>query len=476
MFSNLLAEPTRDNLWNLLVIYLSLAAILLFSQWYTKRSVGLPLVYAFALSIIHAIAAYIHSIPTYTPKSDILVQSGITMVTTFFGFRVTTVGFLGYVIGVLVCPILLAGTPKLKTFFPARQITSQLPGTLLIISFLSFFILTPIFRRIPSMGSMATAGAAISVVAVFMFCWQAYERHDSKRFLWGLVSTIGFPFVTIIFMGFAGYGANAAAMVWLMVIRFFKPRIVAFVVLGLALYGGLTFYVNWIKEREEIRASVWGQRSLEERLQRATALIENFQFLDTSRQLHLEIIDLRINQNHLVGKAYQQLELGRVDYAHGYTLLVAAVAWVPRILWPGKPATGGSGGVVAHFTGQKFAEGTSVGAGQPFEFYVNFGWWGVLGGFFILGLLIRYVDLRAGDYLKNGDYWSCARWVLAGVGLIQPGGLMAEVIGSFAAFSVFGYALHVMFFKQYYDIAGVNPRGHTRSQSSPSQPVRRRYS
>ena len=58
---------------------------------------------------------------------------------------------------------------------------------------------------------------------------------------------------------------------------------------------------------------------------------------------------------------------------------------VPRALWPDKPAVGGGGSLVTEYTGIPFEEGTSVGAGQVLEFYVNFGIPGVLAGFAGLG-------------------------------------------------------------------------------------------
>lgn len=464
---------------SLVWIYLSAMAVIFFLQLRAKNSVGLPMVYAFSFSIIHLIAAYVYTIPGYAPKSDMLLQMGFSLQNTFTGFRIATFGMLGFLCGVVICPFLFPKAPKPKNFLKVPAVTDKLPGTLAIISLLSFFILAPIFRRIPSLGSMATAGTAISIIAVLLYCWQAYQNGNTKRFLFGLLGVFIFPFITIVFTGFASYGMGAAAMICLMVVKFYRPRIIAFTVLAISVYGGLTFYANWMMHRDNIRASVWGGRGLEVRLETAQKMIDEFEPLNTGRHLHLEIIDGRLNQNDLVGKAYKHLKLGRVDFAYGYTMLVAAVAWVPRILWPGKPATGGSGQVVSYFTGQKFAEGTSIGAGQALEFYVNFGWAGEFFGFLILGMCIRFVDQRAGYYLMYGDYWSCARWLLPGIGLMQPGGLLAELTGSFAAYGLFGYVLHRMFFKQFYEFGDLKLNenvGRNPQRNNQRPPNRRRYS
>ncbi len=452
MLEDLLSEPTKANLNVLIVVYLTAVMVLLVQQWSSKRAIGLPTAYAFSFSFIYAVGAFVWGLPGYTPKSEVLIQDGFTLQNTFLGFRAACFGFCFFVVGVLAAALFLRSDPKPKAFYADRRITSQLPGTLLVLSFLCFFG-APILRRIPSLGSMATAGAYVSVVAVFIYCLRAFYRKDSTRLALGLVSTSLFPFITIVFLGFASYGATAASMVWMFVLRFYRPRWLSLAVLTLVMYGGLTFYVNWMREREQIRESVWGEQTLEDRVDRFYALITNFELLNVSSQYHLELLDNRLNQNNLVGKAIRYLAQGKVEFANGYTLWVAAISWVPRIIWPDKPATGGSGSVVTHFTGQKFAEGTSVGAGNVLELYANFGWYGVGTGLFVIGFVIGYFDRRAGFYCQQGDYWSMTRWALPGLGLIQPAGLIAEATGSCAAFAVFTWIVHRAFFHRYYHVA-----------------------
>jgi len=478
MLENYLAAPTKANINTLLLIYFGAVAVLLLYQWRSKRAVGLPLAYAFGFSMMHATAAFVYGLPQYTPRAEILIQNNVSLLNTLTGFRVACCGFVFFVVGVLVSRFLFSRDPVLKAFQADRRLTAQFPGTLLIISFLAFFA-APILRRIPSMGSMATAGTYVSVIAVFLYCLMAYRRKDMLRLGMGMVSTVGFPIVTIGFLGFAGYGASAATFVWTLVLRFFRPRWLSLIVLGVIVYAGLTFYVNWMRERDQIRTSVWGEQSFGHRFERVMGLIENFEPLSWGKQYHLELIDLRLNQNDLVGKAVLNLQRGRVEYAHGYTMLVAAVAWVPRIIWPGKPATGGSGTVVTHFTGQRFAEGTSVGAGQAMEFFVNFGWLGTCLGFLGMGIAISWFDRRGAFYLEHGDYWSATRWLLPGLGLIQPGGLLAECTGSVAAFAVFATILHHALFKKYYDMGALVQ--HARAAyaapvATPAKPLpRQRY-
>ena len=174
MFESFLAEPTKANLNALLVIYLMAVFVLLMQQWNSRRAIGLPTSYAFSFSMLHALGAFIYGLPHYTPKSDILIQNGSSLLNTFMGFRAACFGFCSFVVGVLIATYLFRRDPRPKAFVMDRKIMSQMPGTLLIISFLSFFG-APILRRVPSFGSMSTAGAFISVVAVFFYCLMAYR-------------------------------------------------------------------------------------------------------------------------------------------------------------------------------------------------------------------------------------------------------------------------------------------------------------
>ena len=183
----------------------------------------------------------------------------------------------------------------------------------------------------------------LSVLAIVLLAQQAAQRGDHKKMWFWLGTTLMFPLVTITLMGFASYGGAAAGMVWAMSYRFIKPRIVAVLGLVLMLYSGLTFYTNYMRERTSIREQVWGGSGLQARLNSMQQIINNFEPLNTRSQFQLETIDGRLNQNDLVGKAVRYLQAGRVGFAEGGTLYIAAVAWIPRIVWPSKPNIGEAG-------------------------------------------------------------------------------------------------------------------------------------
>ena len=448
--------PSKETLRILLACWAGVFLLLTWMQWRSKRASGVPLAYAFNLSLLHVPGALCYCMEYYAPRSPILVLNGASLTNTFVGFYVSLIGFASLVVGVLACSIILpvknVTKPSLIRVNP--MVSDRMPGTLLLFSLISFVFLGRLLGRIPSLGSLTGAGSALSIVAVFLFCYTAYQRGDRSAFWRWVVATSGFPFATVVLMGFANSGTQAAMTVWMLIYRFFKPRLLALLGFVCLLYGAMTFYVNYMRERDSIRSAVWGRGGIGLRLERMRDMIVHFEPFNVYNHGHLERMDSRLNQNDLVGKAVINLASGRVGYGEGGTLYAAAVAWVPRILWPNKPATGGSGGIVARFTGQVFADNTSVGVGQVMELYVNYGINGVMIGFVIFGFIMRYWDARAAVGLESRDYWSFAKIVLPALGLLQPGGAFSEVVGTVMAYVVFAKILDYFIFAKYYEDNG----------------------
>jgi hypothetical protein len=118
---------------------------------------------------------------------------------------------------------------------------------------------------------------------------------------------------------------------------------------------------------------------------------------------------------------------------------------IPRLIWPDKPPSGGSGDLAARFTGKEFAVGTSVGIGPVLEFYGNFGTAGVVVGFFILGIVIRALDICAGTALWNARWGQFALFYLIGISSLNVAGSLVEVSAGSAASFVVATAVRKIF-------------------------------
>lgn len=287
---------------------------------------------------------------------------------------------------------------------------------------------------VPSFGAVISAGKQMVLVGICLKCWLAWHYSRPLFVRWMALALI-FPFITVIFQGFLGYGIAAIIIILSFGGMFYKPRwhIAAG---GLAaIYAGLSLWVAYLDHRDNIRAVVWGGESFDARVNTVTDMLQAIKPYDFGDPHHLWAIDIRLNQNELVGAAVNYTPSVR-DFAHGETIYYALVALVPRIIWPSKPVTAGSMGLVSEYTGIQFAEGTSVGLGQVLEFYINFGRPGVIIGFFLLGLFIRYADVRLARCLVTGDWQGFGLWFLVGVSALQSGGSLLEITSTMAASAI----------------------------------------
>jgi hypothetical protein len=425
----------RSELIIWLVIWVAICAAVIRDQWSRKiPSVGLPLAYLLSLSMIHFFGGLIYALPWYNAKTAYLLQAGSSYAQVSAGFIESVYGVMGFGLGSTILAYWI-----LRTFKPSwlRQVPQnpdlQLPKQFLQIGLFFFLVFSPTIGRIPGFQGFSASGVYLFVVSLCLACWKAWHQQDKKAFFFWIAVACTIPIITINLLGFIGYGVAATLVILIFISSFYRPRwhilIIGFLVFTL----GLSVFVTYLRDRSEIRANVWGNKGIEAKYERMITTFSNFEIIDFSKQSHLEAIDSRLNQNGLVGQAVERINSGQSVYALGETFLQAALAPIPRILWPDKPIFGGSGNIVSYYTGQKFADGTSVGVGQVLEFYFNFGSTGVFLGFMVIGIIIRIIDITAAYKLLYGNWLGFVSWFLPGLSLLQPGGTLAEITASFAA-------------------------------------------
>src|SRR5262249_29853842 len=100
---------------------------------------------------------------------------------------------------------------------------------------------------------------------------------------------------------------------------------------------------------------------------------------------------------------------------------------------------------------------TSVGMGQVFEFYINYGTMGVTVGFFLLGMALRHMDDRLFGAMSRSDWSSVAVWFIVGSGSLQVGGSLVEIVASMMAAAVLTLASRHILKKS--NFGGRHPRG-----------------
>ena len=133
-------NPTKAGVLTLILWWLFLFALLSVVQWRSKRAFGLPLAYALALSMIHPIGAFPYALDFYTPRSQVLLDSGNSVTLTYTGLFVALIGFASFVVGVIIRPLFFPprDLPPTKKVHP--NLSTKLPHTLLIMSFVFLLV------------------------------------------------------------------------------------------------------------------------------------------------------------------------------------------------------------------------------------------------------------------------------------------------------------------------------------------------
>ena len=409
-------------------LMLATAVALFIRHWRDRAGVGVLLTFVVSFSVLHWLAPVMYLLPWYTVSGMDLVADGL---------REATVAMIAVAVGAEVMLFVLGRRRSLRATesrMPNDRVVDPRAVKLFLGAGALLYVgLFPIAGSLPSVQALLATGSTVIIAALGMKCWNAWQTGRRSALLGWLALTLVLPLITVVTQGFLGYGFAASVTVLAFVASFYRPRW-RVILVGVALgYLGLSIYVTYMRDRNEIRAVVWGGAGLGDRTDRLTATISGIEWFDIHDERHLARIDDRLNQDYLVGAAMAHLDSGRVPFAKGGTFIDAALGVIPRALWPNKPNVGGSGDLVTTYTGIRFAEGTSVGIGQLMECYINFGTAGVAGGFFLIGALLVLVDRSAFNALDRGDIKHFALWYVSGLSLLQVGGSLVEVTSTAAA-------------------------------------------
>jgi hypothetical protein len=442
--------PTGDfEFWVPLMAALSVA--LLWRHW-RDRQAGLLFTYVVSFASIYLIAPALYLLPWHNAPGA---------ADTAEGLRVSAAALAGLWVGAEVVARLLASRQDEDVDSAREPVDGQLIRVYLVGGAFLYAFVLPTVGTVTLVSSLVSTSAALVVIGFCLKCWNAWvEGSPGRLWAWLLAASI-FPLATVVGQGYLGYGLAAAVTVVAFAASFYRPRwkIVTFGVV--MAYAALSVYVTYMRDRTEIREAVWGQESLERRMDRVVATFSAPELFNVADAGHLERVEDRLNQDALIGIAVGYIGSGMASHAGGSTFMSALIAPIPRVLWPGKPVVAGSGELVSQYTGLVFAEGTSVGVGHVLEAYINFGMTGVVVVFAILGGTLVMVDWLAYRQLHVGNGPSFVLWYLPGLGLLQVGGSLSEATGFAAASWIMARVFNAL-------AAYGNPAGGARAASLPS--------
>jgi hypothetical protein len=389
-------------------------------------SIGLPLAYLFGLGLIHVPGAMVYADGDYAWFDPAWVQRG---------FELSAIGAGAFAIGLLLFHRL---SPVPAPAGAGAVADDARPAATLAVGLACWLSLT-VLGDIPSLGAVVAAGSQLVPVAIILGLWRAQASGRLAPALPWFAFAACLPLMTLGGKGFLGFGATMTIVVLFAAVALWRLWWRWLPLLPVLVFFGLSVFVTYMRDRGEIRELVWGGAALEARFERIATTVSTLEWFDADDFRHRMQVDRRLNQNWMVGAAAERLDGGDQAFAGGETLLWGVVALVPRAVWPGKPEVGGGGDLVSRFTGATFAEGTSVGAGQVLEFYVNFGLPGLVGCFVLFGFALGWLDSRAASLLRRADWRRFVFYATPGVAALQPGGNFAEITTSVAAAFLFGW-------------------------------------
>lgn len=407
------------SLWILLCLAAFVWVVVLLRQ--DRFSLGLPIAYLANLLLIHVPGAAIRLVTDQFDYDTDVIEIGI---------RLTAIGALCFAAGVQVARFLNRQRPVYRYIERREFWYFCLIGGLVLAFGLRFLADKP--------GIMAAVnrGGLIWLLGVLPGLRFAFASGDSNKIATWSVAALIYPFLMLLLGGFLSFGAAALLVAASCLMVSTRSQVKLVITTVLCGFIGLTVFVNYFAHRTEFRETAWSDASFGARVSAAGALFSNFKLFDTSDQEQLVAIDRRLNQNLFVGLAAMRLEQEQVAYLYGKSVWNGVIALIPRALWPDKPATGGSGTIVADMTGLHLNEETSWGVGNVMEFQINFGTPGVVIGFLILGFIIGWLDYKATLADARGDIPKLITFFLVGLAFIQPNGSITEMTGGAAAAAV----------------------------------------
>ncbi len=125
------------------------------------------------------------------------------------------------------------------------------------------------------------------------------------------------------------------------------------------------------------------------------------------------------------------LHTNRFGYEYGHQLLSALLFFVPRAYWSGKAEPTGS--VVANTAGYNFL---NVSMPLPGEFFIDGGWFAVVGGGLFVGWALQKIDFFIDRNWFNSQKGRLVAGLMAGYTIVLYRGTLIGIVAPFAVLTV----------------------------------------
>ena len=297
----------------------------------SRYGVGLTLTFILNMAMNHWFGAVVCLLPWYLPSGADFVA---------IGFELSTLGIIGFAVGCFVVAPFVSpdhddGADEPINIWPWHPRVLRI---YVLVGIGSYAAMALGASRVPSLTAVLSAGFNFVLVAVCLAMWYAQLRGEHTRQHLLLAAAFALPFFTMVTQGFLGYGIGYLILVFSFYLLLSRHRVKLLLVALPLVFLGLSFYVTYMRDRNEIRETVWGGQAYESRVDAIWRMCTTMEIFDPFDIRHLGRIDVRLNQNRLVGAAALRLQ-NTAGYAHGETLWMALFAVIPRAIWADKPNT-----------------------------------------------------------------------------------------------------------------------------------------
>ncbi|HTB22789.1 MAG TPA: O-antigen polysaccharide polymerase Wzy [bacterium] len=158
----------------------------------------------------------------------------------------------------------------------------------------------------------------------------------------------------------------------------------------------VVFFVILEPLKNEFRLLTWGPKNTSvSAVQRASIfaelLVSKYSAYSSVASTSVNQVVSRIDDAYTLARVMQQTP-DYVPYSNGSTYLSLLTIWIPRAIWPDKPQ-GNIGNTWAHWYGLLDQDDFTTSYNLPWivEFYINFGWAGIIVGMFLSGILFAWL-------------------------------------------------------------------------------------
>src|SRR6516165_2492740 len=257
---------------NDLLIWGALLLGLVFLVVDKRRKCGaLTLAYFLTLSLGHipGVLAYLdQGFSVYTREA------------TKVGLDTTLIGMTAFFVGAVAARIFPQRTANVKAYQQAASADffSRISRRTLTIGIIGYFVVLPVAALFPSF----TAIASVTVVLLILGFWLKLYAADSRQTLSTRAMVPLLPLSTLVTGGFLGFGTIWAITIVAFCYVVARRRVWFYLASPVVIFLGLSLFVTYFQQRDEIREVVWSGTKTMERLDKVTKLVTDFQFLDLS--------------------------------------------------------------------------------------------------------------------------------------------------------------------------------------------------